>query len=270
MVADPDSALAPLNQLGDPLVAQLAPVINEVVAGARENFGDMGLVAGFGAVEGRCVARPGSADGFATLTDASISVEGGGHKVTLLDLPVNPPPNTHVTTDLSVLIGTILDAVRTDLDSSFDGQAAPLKEAIDPVQEQIVDAVVTELEKNLGPLEENVVDIVLNRQVRATPDSIKVRALDLSLLPAAREELGSALVELQVGNAACGPAGRAALVSAPAAAPKGLPKGVSAGLATASSPTEQKQEIPTHLLLGALALVAATGAGFGTLARVRK
>ncbi len=272
VIADPETALGGLNAVGDPLIAQLAPIVNQVVAGAAEHFGDMGLIAGFGAVEGRCEARPGAADGSATLVDASIRVQAPGHDVTLLKLPVNPPPNTHVTTNLSVLIGSILDAVRTDLDTSFDGQPAPLKAVIDPVQEQVVNAVVAEVEKNLGPLEENVVDIVLNRQLRPTPDSIKVRALQLELLPAAREQFGSALVDLQIGNAACGPSGRAALVSPPVKSPvaSGLPKGVSAGYAempeTAAKPDHDSS---TSVLLGALAVVLVTGAGFGLLRRVR-
>src|SRR5207344_1412478 len=84
----------------------------------------------------------------------------------------------------------------------------------------------------LAPLEQNLLDITLNQQMHPTPDSIKVRALDVQVLPAAKAQLdGNSLVNLQVGNAACAPVARVA-VSAPAgqaAAPQALPTAVSAG-----------------------------------------
>jgi hypothetical protein len=72
--------------------------------------------------------------------------------------------------------------------------------------------------------------------VHPTPDSIKVRALNVDVLPAAKAQLdGNPLVNLQIGNAACAPVARVAVdaPTAQAAAPQALPTAVSAGLATA-------------------------------------
>ena len=79
------------------------------------------------------------------------------------------------------------------------------------------------MESQLAPLEQNLLDITLNQQVHPTADSIKVRALDVQVLPAAKAQLdGNSLVNLQVGNAACAPVARvaAAAPTAQAAAPQ--------------------------------------------------
>ena len=93
-----------------------------------------------------------------------------------------------------------------------------------------------------------------------TPDSIKVRALDVQVLPAAKAQLdGNSLVNLQVGNAACAPVARAA-AAAPAAevaAPHKLPTAVSAGLATAPAPAGQDSN--SGIALAALAMMLTGG-----------
>ena len=273
VVADPDSALAPLNTAANPaLAAVLAPVNEALQQGldqAQEQFGDAGLSASLGVVEGRCTAGPGTASGFANIADTKIDLALPGQDVTLLNLPVDPAPNTHVFTDLSDVATTVLDAVRTDLNTSLDGAGAPLNAAIDAIQTQIVDNVLTQVEKNLAPLEQNVLDITLNKQTRPTRDSIKVRAFDLSLLPVARAQLGAAALNLQIGNAACGPAGR---VAQPAAAPPvartpALPTSVSAGLASAPAQAARPNDSGDEIILGAMALLTLIAGGVVALRR---
>jgi len=269
VVADPASALAGLNGV-QPVIDQLAPIIDQAVAPVAEQFGDLGLIAGLGVVQGRCTASLGSVHGSATLADAGITLRAPSGDITLLTLPVNPAPNTHLTTDLSDVLNLVLEAVRTDLNESLEGNAAPLQAIIDPIQEQIVNNVVTQIETNLGPLEENVLDITLNRQIRSGNDAIKVRALDLQLLPVVEEQLGSALVSLQIGNAACGPSGRIAAAAGPLPAePTALPTAVSAGYATAPGTSSTPGDDHTNaIVLGAFAVLIASGAGFVTFRRL--
>ena len=132
---------------------------------------------------------------------------------------MHPKPNTHLFTNLSDVMNAILDGVDTDLTNSLQGNASPLKQLTDAVRQNIVTQVHTQLEKQLAPLEQNLLDITLNQQVHPTPDSIKVRALNVDVLPAAKAQLnGNPLANLQIGNAACAPVASAA-VSPPQAAP---------------------------------------------------
>jgi hypothetical protein len=275
-VADPASALAPLNQVTEPILTQLAGPISDAVAQVRAQFGDLGLVAGFGAVEGRCTAQLGSADGDAILADAQVSVvlpeQAPQRSVVLLDLPLHPKPNTHLTTNLSDVLDMIAAALTTNLNSSIDGAGAPLNALVDAFQENIVTAVRNDVEANLAPLEQNLLDVTLNRQIRTGDDAIKVRALDLSVLPVAQQQLGSPLVNLQIGNAACGPSGRIAAVAAPAApaAPAAIPTGVSAGYESVPTQYADQGDSSTNtVVLGAFALLVATGAGLVAFRRPR-
>ncbi len=278
VVFDPTSALAPANALTQPLIDQISGLLAQVRDGAGGQFDELGLNAAFGVVEGRCTADRGGAAGSATLTDAGITVSLPGRKVTLLSLPLHPQPNTHLTTDLSDVLDLIVDGVEADLNDSFDGQAAPLKAALAPIREQIIANVRAQLEDNLAPLEANVLDVTLNQQVR-TDGAIKVRALDLKVLPALQDQLDASLVELQIGNAACGPSGRV-ITPAPAAAPApakaaGLPKAVSAGYgsmpAEYTSDTSTPTSTPTStIVLGAFAVLVSLGAGAVTLRRLQR
>ncbi|MCW2827088.1 MAG: hypothetical protein JWQ67_704 [Marmoricola sp.] len=276
VVADPASALAPLNQVTEPILTQLAGPISDAVAQVRAQFGDLGLVAGFGAVEGRCTAQLGSADGDAILADAQVSVvlpeQAPQRSVVLLDLPLHPKPNTHLTTNLSDVLDMIAAALTTNLNSSIDGAGAPLNALVDAFQENIVTAVRNDVEANLAPLEQNLLDVTLNRQTRTGDDAIKVRALDLSLLPVAQQQLGAPLVNLQIGNAACGPSGRIAAVAAPAAsaAPAAIPTGVSAGYESVPTQYADPGDSSTNtVVLGAFALLVATSAGWVAFRRLR-
>jgi len=279
ILVDPGSELSQLTEAQKTLVEGLAPLtgpLNDAVGQAQDQFGNPGLVAGFGAVEGRCTAAPGSASGDAILANAKVTLQlptgAPTSSITLLNLPVHPKPNTHLTTNLSDVLEMILDAVSADLTTSLDGALEPLDDTVvAALKENIVKGVRENVEKNLAPLEQNLLDVVLNRQVRPTDDSIEVSALDLSLLPVVREQLGSPLVNLQIGNADCGPNGRTAVARPQAAPPKakGLPTGVSAGYATAPGGTATGDDHTTAIALGAFALLMSFGAGFVTVRRLR-
>jgi hypothetical protein len=283
ILVDAGAEASQLTDAQKTLVEALEPLtdeINSAVGQAQAQLGNPGLVAGFGAVEGRCTAAPGSASGDATLASSKVVLQlpTGAPKpsITLLNLPVHPKPNTHLTTDLSDVIELILDAVSTDLNTSLDGALAPIDDnLVAPIKANIVKGVRDNLEKNLAPLEKDLIDVVLNRQIRNGNDSIKVSALDLSLLPAAAPQLGASAATLQIGNADCGPNGRTAVARPQAAPPKakGLPTGVSAGYATAPSISQggntRTDDNNSAIALGAFALLVTAGAGFVTFRRLR-
>ena len=262
-----DSALAPLNTLGDaikgPLVDPVNAAVQQALASAQAQLGNAGLTASLGAVEGRCTAGPGTSSGSANVLNTTVALSLAGKSTTLLTLPARPAPNTHVTTSLSSLATTVLDTLRTDLNSSLDGAAAPLTTLTDAVQKQIVDGVVKQADGQLAPLEKNVLDITLNKQVRPTADSIQVTALDASVLPAAAPVAGSDLAHLTIGHVECGPSGRVApAAAAPAPAKKAapLPTAVSSGLASAPAGT-QAQEPFDRVALGAVGLLSLLAGG---------
>ncbi len=280
VIVDPGGALGALSPVEEALLESVLPAvtgaINTAVNEARAQFGDLGLVAGLGAVEGRCTAELGSASGDATLADVQVKVvlpdQAPQPELVLLNLPVHPDPNTHLTTNLSDVLDMILDAISEDLETSLNGALAPLVTGIEAIKTNIVGAVRDNVEANLAPLEQNLIDVVLNRQIRTGNDAIKVRALDLQLLPVVEEQLGSSLVSLQIGNAACGPsAPRTGAVAGPLPAdPTALPTAVSAGVASAPAISHPQRDDHTNaIVLGAFAVLMASGAGFVTFRRLR-
>jgi len=252
----PAEVTDPLSQITDGATT-LSDAIDGALTQAKEQFGDGGLVANLDAVEGRCTAGDGGPTGTSTLTDASLTFNiPGQDPITVLTLPVHPKPNTHLFTNLSDVMNAILDAVDADLTQSLQGNLSPLKELTAQVRTQIVSQVHSQVESQLKPLEENLLDITLNWQVHPTADSIKVRALNVDVLPAAKAQLnGNPLANLQIGNAACAPVGRA-VAAAPAAeaAPQKLPTAVSAGLA--GTPGEESHD---GIVKAALAMMLAGG-----------
>jgi hypothetical protein len=267
----PPELAGPLAPLTDPLQAQLDDAFEQALGATRDQFGDMGLVSAVKVISGQCTAGPGGADGSARIVDGTIRASGGGQDITLLELPVNPPPNTHLVTDLSKVLTTVIGALRTNLNTSFDGAGSDLNAVLDPIQDEVVDNVVTQVEANLGPLEENVLDITLNKQERPEPGAIRVNALDLQLVPAAQDQLDASLASVQIGNVVCGPNGRA-VVAAPAeqaAAPQSLPTAVSAGLESAPGAHAPGDDSHNGFVLAAFALMLAGGTAVGVVRWLR-
>ncbi len=153
-----DTALAPLPP---ELTGPLAPLTggldsaNDAIADAlsatEDQFGEMGLVSSVKVISGQCTAGPGGAEGSAhdrRRRDPGERRRSGHHAV---EAPVNPPPNTHLVTDLSQVLTTVLGALRTNLNESLDGAGAALNLVLDPIQEEVVDNVVTQVEAQLAP-----------------------------------------------------------------------------------------------------------------------
>lgn len=205
---DPASALGPLSALNQPLadiLGQITQPLSDALSGALG--GSTGIGGSLDAVTAHCTAAPGTADGGVDIVDGDLSVDLMGDKVKLLDLPVNPPPNTHLVTDLDVVVNAILTGLSTDLNNTLDGALGPLSAVIDPLQDQIVTAILGPIGDALEPLESAVLDVTLNKQSR-TADTIDITALDLQLLPAAAEFIGASAVSLELGHVTCGPNGR--------------------------------------------------------------
>ncbi|MGA9749796.1 MAG: hypothetical protein WBQ50_20275, partial [Nocardioides sp.] len=219
VVADPASALEPLNAL-QPVIDQLIGPVSQAVSAGLAPAGETGLVGSLGAVEASCTAGPTGLAGASHIVDGRLTLAVGGQQVDLLALPVDPAPNTELFVNLDAVATTVLDGVRSQLNQALDGQAAPLDAAIDPVQQEIVDGVLAQVGPQLAPLSDNVLKVVLNKQV-VTADRIDVTALSIELLPAARQLAEAPLVAADLGVVGCGPNGRVAGVeqTAPAAAP---------------------------------------------------
>jgi hypothetical protein len=218
VVFDEDTQLAPLNQATDPVIDQaVGPLTRQLSQAVAAQAGNGGIFGGtLGAVESRCsTSAGGGANGTTTIVNGRIGATFGGQTVDLLDFPVHPAPNTRLVTDLDKVVNLFLEAVRNDLNNTLDGQAAPLGSALDPIQEQIVNAAIGEIAPQLAPLEENVLSATLNAQTRPAADSISVSAIQLDVLPAARAQLGAPLAEADLANVTCGPNGRVTRTSQP-------------------------------------------------------
>ncbi len=281
VVIDPDSpagqadaANAPLQQV----LAQVSGPLADAVAGTP--LASSGLGGSLGVVEASCTSGPNSATGNANIADSKLTLDVAGQEVVLANLPAHPAPNTHVPVNLDAATGAITDAVQTQLETMLaapdagTGPLAPLAAAPQAIQDQAITAVVDATrEQLLTPLGENVFDLVLNKQNRTGNDQIRVSAIDLSILPAAREQLGGPLAAIQIGNVVCGPSGRVAAAAAPApeapAAPAAVPTAVSAGLASAPGSHAPGDDSHNGIVLGAFAILTAGGTALVAIRRLQ-
>ena len=251
--------------------AALKPVLDPVLGALQgglqtglRQLGDPGLFVGLGAVESRCTAAPGSAQGDATLAGVGAYVQVGGQRVDLLSLPVHPAPNTKITTGLGDVALAVENALRSQLSTALAGSLGPLGGAVD--QAAVLNNVLANVGSQLAPLDANVLSGTLNRQVRPAGGAIEVTALSLDVLPAAAA-FGPQPLSVQLGRSTCGPSDRIAPVARakPVTAPQAphrkkqvVPRRVTAGLAHADAPGDGHR--PLVLTLGGL-LVLAAGAG---------
>jgi hypothetical protein len=277
-----DSALGKaLQPLQAPLLDPLGKNVNQVVTTLSSNLagtplGQIALGGSLSAIEGACTADPAKATGDARLVDTSggskvtpIAVtlpdgKGGTQTLTLVNLPANPPPNTHVPVDLDKVTQTLVTALNVELDTAVAGALKPL--GLGPALQQVQDAVVKQLVDNLRdpllkPLQDNILDITLNKQ--STGDngrSIDVTALDLQVLPAAKQFAGSSLVSGVIGHVTCGPNNRPAAVSPPSNTTVKTPKTPDVPTVVDSGLAGHEDHTARNVLgaTGALLLVAGT------------
>jgi hypothetical protein len=256
----PQQFQGPVSQQLD--LSALSDVVNQVLAQA-----DSGLTLDANVLQAVCHAAPGSATGRADIADAAVNADLGGKPVGLVNLPVNPPPNTDVVVDLHKVLDAVLRGVRTDLTTTVDGQLAPLTNVTDQVKQQVVDNGVAQVDHQLQPLSDNVLKIILNEQSRPAPGAIQVTALDLTVLPAAEQQVHQTVAHARIGTVTCGPEGRVAAPAQPAPTPQRhakVPRAVPAGEATMPPGTG-----PDHAALagaGALAGLLAVSGVAGTAA----
>lgn len=276
------SALSgPLSPILTPLGVTLTQVVDQVSAGlAGTPLGEITIGGSLSAIEGICTATPAGARGTANIVDSSggsantpigVNLPGAGD-VTLLNLPANPPPNTHVLVNLDDVTATLITGLKQELNTAVQGAlkplATPLGSALDQVQAQVVEVLVKNLQPVLQPLQDNVLDITLNKQ--STGDngmSIDVTALDAQVLPAAKQFAGASLVSGAIGHVTCGP--NAKVVAAtptptptqptPTVTPN-IPMHVDSGLASYHGGTD------ANVWIAAIAALLAVGGGAGTLA----
>lgn len=273
---DPESALGAIDS--DPVFDQvLVPVtdaLTSALTDANADLADLGLTVNADAISSHCRATTGSADGDSNFAGVNITLNVPGQPpVVLLGLDTHYPPNTDLLVNLDTAVDVILQAVEDDLRDNLNGAFAPVADdLVAPAREAIVNQVLGQVSDQLGPLTD-VLRLTLNRQIRTGDDAIKVRALDLAVLEAAQSQLGAPVLGLQIGNTACGPSGRiSAAVAGPVVAePAAIPTGVSAGYETmpAKDAAPGDDDTTNMIVLGAFALLVATGAGFVTYRRLR-
>lgn len=279
LVIDPQSALGPLAQANEPLRTILDQITTPLREGIQDTpLGTTALGGTLGAVEGRCTAGPGRASGTANIVDSQLTLTIADQELVLADLPAHPAPNTEVPVELDQATAVILGAVEQQLESMLaapgvTGPLAPLAALPQALQDQVITALVEATRAQLlQPLQDNVLKLVLNKQSRTGPDHIKLTALDLELVPAAKEQLGASLAQVQLGNVACGPNRAAAPEAGPAPKPSGLPTAVSAGYdGSAAGPGEASNggyDTVSSVVLGSLALMVTAGMALVTWRRL--
>lgn len=293
---DPASALGdalkPLTgTVLDPLIQQLQTALLTPLTSALASspLGSVQLGGTVSAIEGTCTATPTKASGSAHLVDTQggsantpITATIAGKTVTLVDLPANPPANTHLLVNLDTVTQTLVDAIKVQLNNTLAGPstgtplaalATGLGTGLQTLQDSLITQLVKQLQPALQPLQKNVLDVTLNKQVVSDGGrKIDVTALDLQVLPAASSFTGSSLVSGQIGEVTCGPnAGREVATTpqgngTPApqqhahhpAASGNVPTQVDAGL----SGDSRGHNLPLMLGLGGLLASYAAGATY--------
>lgn len=209
VTVNPNSALGQLAAV-NPVVQQLLGAILSPITQALQNspLGTLNLALDAGAIQSFCNAAPGTATGSANIANAKITASAAGQTVNLVTLPVDPAPNTKVVTDLDQVVNAVLDGLSTDLKQSLNGVLDPLNLLTDAIKTQIVNAVIAPIADQLAPLEDNVLDITLNEQSSSAKGQITVTALHASVLPAAKQFIGTPLIEGKIATVNCGPNAR--------------------------------------------------------------
>lgn len=265
----PQALVDALNLISAQLLGQVVTAVSDGLASTP--LGDISVGGTLSAIEAVCTADPTSATGTAHLVDSSggsndtpIGVTlpdgtGGTQNVVLLNLPANPPANTHVLVNLDTVTQTLIDAITVELNTAVGGALSPL--GLGALLQQVQDAIVVTLVQNLQPLlqplQDNLLDITLNKQ--STGDngrSVDVTALDAQVLPAAQQFTGASLISGALGHVTCGP-NTAATTTTPTPTPTEpsapeVPTVVDAGVAGHADHTARNVLIATTglLLLG--------------------
>lgn len=226
-----------LGQVVDQITPQLDAAVKQISDGlAGTPLGQIKLTGALSAIAATCTANPDAADGDAQILDTagrhtmpiSVTIPSGqnGETQTLslvtLDVNVAPKPGgTDLLVNLDEVTQAVIDAVVEELHTALNGQIAQLgdaaKQVLQPVQDQLIEALVTNLKPALQQLSDNILKVTINdRTFGDSGRSVDVKALNVQVLPAAKQFAGSALIEGTIGHVDCGPNTRpAAAVEAP-------------------------------------------------------
>jgi hypothetical protein len=231
----------PVGQALAPLTDQLGPQLDDVVKQISDGLagtplGQIQLTGALSAIAATCTANPDAADGDAQILDTagrhtmpiSVTIPSGqnGETQTLslvtLDVNVAPKPGgTDLLVNLDEVTQAVFDAVVEELHTALNGQLAQLgdaaKQITQQVQDQLIEALVTNLKPALQQLSDNILKVTINdRTFGDNGRSVDVKALNVQVLPAAKQFSGAALVEGTIGHVNCGPNTRPAAVLPPA------------------------------------------------------
>lgn len=193
-----------------PLLTPVLTAVDGAVDQVLTALGDPDIVLDLGTVQSQCTADLTDALGASQLTNASLYIDlpAPAGRVTLIDFPTAPAPNTKLLTDLDDVVAEINSGLQTQLEQGLAGILAPLGPVADEIITTINDNVIAAVADQLGPLEDNILDVTLNKQTTGNR-SIEVTALDLRLLPAAAQFVD--LVNIEIGRSSCEAAPRAAV-----------------------------------------------------------
>lgn len=270
--------LTNLEVADDDALRNVAPEVTSLILGpvsdgirtVLDGLGNPGLYVDLGAVQAVCTATTSSAQGSANIANGAVYLQGPGvGRIDLVDLPLNPAPNTKVVTDLS----GVLTTVQTGLDREFaalssvpglDAALAPLNLGLNTLVDQLKANVTDALGPQLAPVEQNLLDLTLNKQSRPASNAVEITALDLRVVPAAAQYVDADLLALTLGTVTCGPNAR---VAAPAAAPAQQPMVAGAGASSlplaVTSGVEDLDRGPSPFTIAGLTglVLAGTAAG---------
>lgn len=264
----------PLNDALGPLVSQLTTPLSDVVNQLLGGLGNLGIVIeSAGAIQSTCQATSTSASADSNIADLRGYVTVAGHKIEILDLPVGDiAPNTEVVTNLDDVVDAVLVGVDQQLTNGLSGALQPLT-ALLPYVGQINDLVIAQLSSQLAPVRDNILSLTLNKQSQPSANSIEVTALDLQVLPAASQFIGTSFASLELGKAFCkGGVADVDTPTPPTTTPNPTPPSDPTPAVPVSVPAGSagETEVPWGpVALGGMAVLAG-GAGVAQLVRSRR
>ncbi|MDQ1106785.1 hypothetical protein QE364_002685 [Nocardioides zeae] len=264
----------PLNDALGPLASQLTTPLSDVVNQVLGGLGDLGIVIeSAGAIQSTCQATSTSASADSNVADLRGYVTVGGQEIEILDLPVGDiAPNTEVVTNLDDVVDAVLVGVDQQLTNGLNGALQPLT-ALLPYVGQINDLVIAQISSQLAPVRDNLLSLTLNKQSQPSANSIEVTALDLQVLPAASQFIGTSFASLELGKAFCkGGVADIDTPTPPTTTPNPTPPSDPTPAVPVSVPAGSagETEVPWGpVALGGMAVLAG-GAGVAQLVRSRR
>jgi hypothetical protein len=214
-----------LGQLGQTLAPVLDPLSDGLQGGLDAVNGALPVAVETGVIESQCQATssPLRASAASTVADVNLVV-GEGVLANGVFVPLTGPNGADTPPNTNLLIGApqdlvdaVLDTLQDSLNVSLDGAGAPLNLLLDPIQDQVVDAILEQLEPTLlTALADGLQPLIEGTVNKQTPDpsqvsgatgtnttgSVEVIGLELVLLDAAG---GQGRQEVQLARTACGP-----------------------------------------------------------------